>query len=323
MNSRVIISNIMKIRLIYGAWIVLFSIALLIQGCDRGNDDQELIEQEQRLLEQYLEENNITQEPTSTGLYYIPITEGTGTQAEFEYIVDINYAAELLDGTILFTSYEDLAIEHNLFNPLTLYGPIRTLAGWTGIPGLDEGLTYMKEGGKAMLIMPSSINGYGGSSYGRSPAYSTHIYTIELIHAFNDPEKFEQEQIAEYLDSNDVDSAKLTVTETGLHFIEIGAGTGDLINADDDVDLWYTGRFIDGRVFKSNIGSSPLMVPIPAVPYFIPAWDEALRMMKEGGKARIIVPYELGFGESGSQEERVPPYMTLVYDLHVEKVTTY
>jgi len=304
-----------KLKLLKSA-AVLITAAILFPGCNKDND-QELRDQEMQLLQKYIEENNITQEPTASGLYYIPIEEGTGVQVGSDFYVDFDYDVELLDGTLLYTSNEDLAKEHDLYSTAVLYGPIRLLAGSTGVPGLNEGLLFMKEGGKARLIMPSSINGFGGIATPLSPAYSTHIYTVDLIHAFNDPESFENDQISQYLADQGITDP--FITASGLYYIESQAGEGDLIKDGDEAKVWYTGSFLDGRVFDSNVGNETMSVTLPAT-LFIPGWGEAIKLMRNGTRAKVIIPYDLAFGESGRGS--IPPYMTLVFDIEIDDVVT-
>ena len=291
--------------------IFLFFLPVLLHSC-KDDNDQELRDQELRLLEQYIKENDITEEPSSSGLYYIEIEEGTGTVPGQYHIVDFNYTTELIDGTLLWTSDKDLAEEKDIYDEEILYGPIRLLMNDLGVPGVYEGLLKMKEGGKATMIVPSDINGYGSTAVGPSGPYSTHIYTIELIYAFDDPESFQEMQIANYLDTLEYDS--LLITESGLHYMEDEPGQGELIRDPDDVKVWYTGSFLDGRVFDSNIGGTALQITMPA-DGFIPAWDEALRLMRPGTRARIIVPYDLAYGESGYG--RIPRYKTLVFEMEI------
>ena len=289
-------------------------VSLLFQGCKK-DDTQELKDQEMRLLEQYISDNNITEEPTESGLYYIEITEGTGNGVAKDYIVDFEYTTKLVDGTVIGTSYEDVAISHDVHNENTLYGPIRLKVGHTMVPGLDEGLTFMKEGGVAELILPSSINGFGGYSSGLSPAYSTHIYTIDLINSFNDPEIFQTNQIILYMEENNIEDE--VITESGLIYIEQMAGLGEYIKNGDIVELWYTGTFLDGRVFDSNVDGTVMTVDMPADTY-IPAWDEALKLMQNGTRAQIIIPYDIAYGANGSGP--IPGYMTLVFEIEIEDV---
>ncbi len=284
-------------------------------GCDKDNDE-ELKEQEMRLLEQYLVDNDLdTLQPTASGFYYIELTEGTGTVAGQNYWVDFDYIAELVDGTVIGTSYQEVAEENGIYNSNYIYGPLRLKVGYTGVPGLDEGFPYMREGGKAKMILPSNINGFGKMSTDLSPAYSTHIYTIDLIHAFNDPETFQTNQIILYMQEKGIE--KPLVTESGLYYIEIAAGEGEYIQNGDVVEVWYTGSFLDGRVFDTNIGGNVLTVDMPATNY-IPAWDEALKLMQNGTRAKIIVPYQLGYQDVATGP--IPPYSTLVFDVEIESV---
>ena len=304
----------MKRIILYRTGLLLAVLAVLFQGCNKDND-QELKDQEMRLLQQYLDDNNITQEPTASGLYYIPITEGNGNMAGTNYWADFNYATKLVDGTYIFTSYEDVAKEYNLYREGVMYGPVRLLIGQTSIPGLNEGLAMMREGGISTMIMPSDINGLGENSTEFSPPYSTHIYTVELVHAFDDPEAFQTTQIINYLNEQGIEDP--LITESGLYYIEQEAGIGEQIKDGDIVDLWYTGTFLDGREFDSNVGGTVMTVDMPAQGY-IPGWGEAIKLMKLGTRAKVIIPYQLGYG--ASQSGPIPPYMTLVFDIEIDDV---
>ena len=102
--------------------------------------------------------------------------------------------------------------------------------------------------------------------------------------------------------------------------IEDFPGEGKLIKNGDIVDLRYTGAFLDGRVFDSNVDGNVMTVDMPAEGY-IPAWDEALKLMRNKGRAKFIVPYDLANGASG--QGPIPPYMTLVFDREIEDVTPF
>lgn len=129
-------------------------------------------EREQDLLKAYLEENNITEEPKSSGLYYIEITEGDGDAPKAGSFVSVHYEGRLIDGEVFDTSYDSE-------EPFTfVIGAGQVIRGW------EEGVSYMKEGGKAQLIIPSHL-GYGSYERDKIPAYSTLIFDIELISVGN------------------------------------------------------------------------------------------------------------------------------------------
>lgn len=124
-------------------------------------------EKEEELIQLYITENNITTEPTSSGLYYIETVAGTGLQAENGFEVTVNYTGTFIDGEQF-----DSSIGRDPFT-FTL-GIGQVIAGW------DEGIAYMKEGGKAQLIIPSTL-GYGPNDYHTIPGYSTLLFDVELI----------------------------------------------------------------------------------------------------------------------------------------------
>jgi peptidylprolyl isomerase len=291
--------------------------AILLTGCKKDTSE-EMKAQEMRLLQQYLVDNNITQEPTASGLYYIPIREGTGISPDEGTFIEIHYVGELIDGTVFTTSYQETAETNSILDTEFLYGPARLQLGYIGQAGLNEGIQLMKVGGKAMLILPSSI-ALGGFTSGSVPAYSTLIYTVELLEAFDDPEKYEQEKIWDYLKEGafeNVDS-----TESGLYYIRDSIGTGEFFVDGNEVKVFYTGKFLDGRVFDSNVGGEVFSVTLPDA-YIIDGWNEGIKLMRNGEKGTLIIPYHLGYGQDGRYDQYgrvvIPPFMTLVFDLETE-----
>ena len=298
---------------------VLVAGLMMLTSCPGNNTNEELRAQEQKLLEEYLENNGITQVPTPSGLYYIPIVEGTGEMPAEDDWVEIEYVGELVDGSLFATSYDSVATLHNLFDEDYLYGPARTRVTSSMLSGLFEGLQYMRAQGRSRLIIPSEL-AYGSGSTALIPQFSTLIFTIDLLTVFSDPAEHERELIQQFLaDSNFTADS----TASGLYYIEQVEGTGDLIKDGDHLDVWYTGFFLDGRVFDSNINGSkfPMIVGLTSV---VDGWDEGLALMREGSKGILIVPYYLGYGEQGLWDQYgrtpIPPYMTLVFDIAIDDV---
>jgi FKBP-type peptidyl-prolyl cis-trans isomerase len=204
----------MRKRMIYKLGMFGMITLIILGGCKK-DDSQEQMEQEMRLLEQYLAANNITQEPTASGLYYIPIVEGTVMTPTQGTWIDIEYTGMLIDGTIFATSDESIAESNNIFAEGFLYGPSRVQLGHIPMKGLNEGIKLMKVGEIAKFIIPSNL-GLGGFVSGNVPAYSTLIYTIELLDAFDDPAQHEQEKIWEYLKESEFEN--LDSIASGLYY---------------------------------------------------------------------------------------------------------
>lgn len=136
---------------------ILLGLSLVILGCEKSKADKEMEE-----LDAYLLENNITEQPTTSGIYYIETLKGSGPDAKGGDRVEVKYKGTFLDGEVFDSG------THTFF-----------LGGGKVIRGWDEGINYMKEGGKAILIIPSGM-AYGPYGQGDIPGYSTLIFEVEL-----------------------------------------------------------------------------------------------------------------------------------------------
>ena len=132
-------------------------------------------------LEAYISEKGITAKPNDDGVYVIVTTRGTGAVAAKEKNVSVNYVGKLLDGTLFDTSLEEVAKEHDLYNPQRSYSPFEFPVG-VGyvIPGWDAAVEGMRVGTKATLIVPSNM-AYGSSNRPGLPAFSTLVFDIEIV----------------------------------------------------------------------------------------------------------------------------------------------
>ncbi|WP_448547217.1 FKBP-type peptidyl-prolyl cis-trans isomerase [Thalassotalea fusca] len=107
---------------------------------------------------------------------------------------------------------------------------------------------------------------------------------------------------------------EVTVTESGLQFEILTAGEGDKPTAQSTVRTHYHGTFINGDVFDSSYDrGQPAEFPVGGV---IAGWTEALQLMSVGAKWRLYIPYNLAYGERGSQGA-IPPYSALVFDVEL------
>ncbi len=107
---------------------------------------------------------------------------------------------------------------------------------------------------------------------------------------------------------------EVTVTESGLQYEVITTGEGEKPSAESTVSVHYHGTFPNGDVFDSSVErGQPAEFPVNGV---IPGWTEALQLMTEGSKWKLTIPYNLAYGERGSQGA-IPPYATLVFDVEL------
>jgi len=112
---------------------------------------------------------------------------------------------------------------------------------------------------------------------------------------------------------------EVTVLESGLQYEVLATGEGEKPTAASTVRTHYHGSFINGDVFDSSVDrGQPAEFPVGGV---IAGWTEALQLMTEGSKWRLYVPYNLAYGEQGSQGA-IPPYATLIFDVELLAVVS-
>ena len=106
-------------------------------------------------------------------------------------------------------------------------------------------------------------------------------------------------------------------TASGLQYQVLREGNGQSPKATDTVECHYEGTLIDGPKFDSSYDRGQTATfPLNQV---IAGWTEGLQLMKEGGKYRFFIPYELGYGERGAGAS-IPPFSTLVFDVELVSV---
>ena len=106
-------------------------------------------------------------------------------------------------------------------------------------------------------------------------------------------------------------------TASGLQYQVLREGNGQSPKATDTVECHHEGTLIDGTKFDSSYDRGQTATfPLNQV---IAGWTEGLQLMKEGGKYRFFIPYELGYGERGAGAS-IPPFSTLVFDVELVSV---
>ena len=107
------------------------------------------------------------------------------------------------------------------------------------------------------------------------------------------------------------------MTPSGLQYRIIREGNGAVAANDEEVEVKYEGRLIDGTVFDSSYTRNPQTTSFRPS-QVIKGWTEALKMMPEGSEWEVYIPQELAYGER--QAGKIPPYSTLIFKLEVVKV---
>ncbi|MCX5797041.1 MAG: FKBP-type peptidyl-prolyl cis-trans isomerase [Elusimicrobia bacterium] len=232
---------------------------------------------------------------TASGLIYFEVKAGTGAAPGATDTVKAYYKGTLVDGSVF-----DASAKHGA-------GPMEFTLNAV-IPCWTEGIQKMKVGGKAELVCPSDI-AYGDRGTGGIPGGAALVFEVELAEVVK---KEPVQDPKEFLDKS-AKEAGAKAFPSGLIYKEIKAGTGASPKAADTVKVHYTGTFPDGKVFDSSVQrGQPTEFPLGGV---IPCWTEGIQKMKVGGKAKLICPASIAYGDEG--RPGIPGGATLVFEVEL------
>ena len=148
----------MKLKSNHSLFILLGICLFLFSSC---NPDRVEVKDQKRIKD-YLEDNNLQAESTSSGLHYIITVPGNNEHPTLSDNVEIAYTGKLLNGDIFDSSLSSTFLLGDL------------------IDGMAEGIQLFGKGGEGTLIIPSEL-GYGGTSQPGIPSNSVLVFDVKLI----------------------------------------------------------------------------------------------------------------------------------------------
>ena len=143
----------------------VFTLALLLSCSseDKNTSTDFTVQNEEEILA-YIETNSLNAEKSNSGLYYLINEPGNGAQPNTSDNVTVAYKGYFTNGTV-FDESDSSGIS---------FGLQQVIAGWT------EGITYFKEGGNGVLLIPSHL-AYGNNGRGSIPGGAVLIFDVTLI----------------------------------------------------------------------------------------------------------------------------------------------
>jgi len=288
--------------------LAFIGLAVLFSSCKKDYESIQVVDE--RNIQDYITKNNITAIKDSSGFYYQITTPGTG--------------ADLVSSDSVYYSFDFKHATNASIAKSADYNVPTTLLGYTdrfSLGGVSYAVTpvrlvmsKLKRGGAAKIIIPSSmIFGKNGNSLLK--VESNEIIVVDL----NMFAEVHQWQIDERLINKFIGDNKLQMTKdpSRVRYAVSTPGTGTVaINENSTITVNYTGRLLDGTVFDTNV-TGTFVTQLKAL---VKGWVLTLPgKVTKGGKIRIIMPSDLGYGVS-PPNTAIPANACLDFDIEIVDV---
>lgn len=193
--------------------------------------------------------------------------------------------------------------------------------------GLSMGNNF-RASGITEINVQDFADGVAAVFYGSTPKMSYDEAKAEIQAYFTEMEKKQRAAADELGKANAAAGeaflaengkrVEVKTTPSGLQYEVLTEGDGPRPEANDQVEVHYTGKLIDGTVFDSSVDRG--MPATFGVTQVIPGWVEALQLMKAGSKWRLFIPSNLAYGPNGAPGSPIGPNATLIFDVELLKV---
>lgn len=234
---------------------------------------------------------------TESGLQYAIVEEGSGEQPEMGDVVRVHYTGMLADGT----EFDSSRGGGEPFQFALGRGQV--------IPGWDEGIGFLHEGGSAKLVIPPEL-GYGAQgSSGAIPPNATLYFDVELVEILpGGPDS-----------PTAVDEDEYETTDSGIQYYVIEEGDGESPEEGDPVRVHFTFWLEDGTRLNSSIDVGQPLTFVIGQGQVPQGLEEGVADMNVGGYRQLVLPPELAFGEQGAGNT-VPPDSTIIFEVELLEI---
>ena len=202
----------------------------------------------------------------------------------------------------------------------------------------EEGLAMLGKGDSATFyVKADSLFTKAGQPFPPGITKGSDIiFNVKLLNAQNEDE-YKKAQIEESAKQKSVDDKILTdyltknglagkaqKTANGVYYIVNQAGTGTKPNKGDNVEVQYTGKLMNGKVFDSSLTNQqskgkPVQFQV-GVGMIIPGWEEGIMQFTKGTKGTLLIPSGMAYGMQGAPPT-IPANSPLIFDIELVNVT--
>lgn len=260
---------------------------------------------------------------TKSGLLYKIISNGGGATAKKGEFLKVHYTQKVRD-SVISTS----------IGGLPTYAPVDSVGA---VYNPAEIFDMLKKGDSAIIVMLADSlakkQGMLPPFIGKSDKLTLTLKVVDILKTENDvrqdqmtlldEKKADEIKVLEkYLADKNIKTEK---TEKGV-FVQIEKkGDGPAVDSGKAVHVKYKGQTLDGKVFDSNLdtsfGHAEPYVFVVGQRGAIEGWDDGLRLLNEGGKAKLYIPSMLAYGPNPPPGAPFKAYENLLFDVEVVDVT--
>lgn len=223
---------------------------------------------------------------SKTGLKVENLVTGTGKEAKTGDTLVVDYTG-WVEG--ISQPFEKSTLHNKPFEFVLGKGEV--------IPGWDQGLSGMKAGGKRKLTIPPDL-AYGAEGTGRIPPNATLIFEVKLLDVITPLAELPSTSVKE------------------LNVEDLVVGTGAEAKAGNTISVHYTGWLEDGTKFDSSLDKGKPIKFVLGDGRVIAGWEQGLTGMKVGGKRKLTIPPDLGYGAKGLRKY-IPPNAALIFEVEL------
>lgn len=250
-------------------------------------------------IEQYPSANQ-----TESGLLYFHTKVGEGDLPKKGDLLELHYTGFLPDG-------KQFESSHDRGQPFQFVYKDQPI-----LPGWDEAVSMMKEGGTMKIIMPHWL-GFGKQGKGAIPPSATLTFDLELV-SIKDMAAEKKRLAKEFKDEMAGRFPDAEQTESGLMYIVEQEGDGTHPAVGQTVVVHYTGTLLDGSKFDSSKDrDKPFEFPV-GQGRVIKGWDEGIPLASVGGKIKLIIPHWLAYGANA--RPGIPANSHLIFDVEMLEI---